>query len=155
MAHQTDGHLVSEFCRHHGSKCHHFPHFPHQRDWLREYKIAPESGDRKALLASRGILAEPGIRDELEFVQDRGNLFGRDYLELKAVSLPTLQGIAEISPLGALQSERWQENTRFFAKLQNLETSVEIERQARCRYLIESSPATVAIGKFDETPHQF
>src|SRR5664280_775143 len=105
MAHQTDGYLVLKFCRHHGSECHHFTLFPHQRDRLREYKIAPETGDRKALLASRGILAQPSIRDQLEFVQDRGDVFGRDYLELKAVALATLQGIAEISPLGAFQGE--------------------------------------------------
>src|ERR1700742_4590272 len=100
------------------------------------------------------MFAQPSTRVLLDLVHDGGHTLRWDNLELKLVALTTLQGIAEIGPSGAFEGEGAQGNTRFLAELQDFEPGVEVERQTRRRYLIEGGPATMAVGKFDETPHQ-
>src|ERR1700739_2627059 len=100
------------------------------------------------------MLAQPSIRYLRDLVHDRSDTLGRDHLELKLVALTTFQGIAQIGPSRAFEGEGGQGHTRLFAELQDFEAGVEIERQARCRYLIEGRSATMAVGKFDETPHE-
>src|ERR1700739_1812407 len=100
------------------------------------------------------MLAQPSIRYLPNLVHDRGDTLGRDHLELKLVALTAFQGIAQIGPGRRFEGEGGQGNTRLFAELQDFEAGVEIERQARCRYLIEGGSATMAVGKFDEAPHE-
>ena len=71
---------------------------------LRKHVVAVEGRD-ETLLAFPSILDQPLIRDALDLVYDRGDAFARDHLELSAVTLATLEGIAEIGSSGAFEAE--------------------------------------------------
>src|SRR6516165_2632701 len=127
---------------------------PHQSDRLRQNKIAGKGGYREALLPNR-LSGQPDLRDVLDFIDHGADASRRDHLEIKAVALTALQGITEACSAGPLEAEGRQRNMGLLAELEQLQSSIEIERHTRGGNLVEGGAPAVGVGKLDKPPHQF